>query len=173
MIYGIAELGHFSLKDKNGYYGNFAINAYQQGRFTLGEWKCYAEAGKIVGNVPYPLLKFFNTKGNGGYAMYRFSLMNFYEYPMDMYTAFHSEIITNGFIFNNIPLVEHLNLREIASFKVAYGTATNAHTRLLDYPTNSTPMKYPYSEVSVGFTNLFRFATVQSIWRLTDLKEKM
>ncbi|VBB47204.1 conserved exported hypothetical protein [uncultured Paludibacter sp.] len=172
VLYGIAEIGKFSLSNKNGFYGNLSIDMLQQGRFTLGEWKYFAEAGKIIGSAPYPLLKFFNTKANGGYNIYQFSLMNFFEYPMDTYAAFHSELITNGLIFNKIPLIKYLNLREISSFKIGYGTVSNTHTQWLNYPINSTNMKYPYSEVSIGFTNLLRVITVQSVWRLTDLKKE-
>lgn len=173
VIYGTAEVGKFTLRDKSGIYGHFTAEIFQKGRFTLGEWKYFGEIGKIWGNVPYPLLKFFNTKANGGYNIYQFSLMKYYEYPLDAYASFHSEIVTNGIIFNQIPLIKRLNLREIASFKVGYGTVSNSHSQLLDYPINSSTMKNPYSEVSVGFTNLLKVISVQSVWRLTDRKKTL
>ena len=173
IIYGTAEVGKFILDDKSGYYCHLIAEISQRGRFTLGEWKYFGEIGKIWGNVPYPLLKFFNTKANGGYNIYQFSLMKYYEYPLDTYVSFHSEVITNGIIFNQIPLVKRLNLREIASFKVGYGTVSSSHSQWLDYPMNSSQMKNPYSEVSVGFTNFLKVISVQSVWRLSDLNKTL
>lgn len=171
VIYGIAEAGKFILGNRSGYYAHLSAEIFQHGRFTLGEWKYFAETGKVFGSVPYPLLKFFNTKSNGGYNLYQFSLMNFFEFPMDTYASFHSEVITNGILFNQIPLIKHLNLREIASFKMGYGPASHSHEKWLDYPVKSDTMKYPYAEVSVGFTNLFKIISVQSVWRLSDLNK--
>lgn len=173
VIYTAAEIGRFILGDDKGNYGHITAEISQRGRFVLGEWKYFGEIGKIWGNVPYPLLKSFNTKANGGYSMYQFSLMKIYEYPLSTYASFHSEIVTNGIIFNQIPLINRLNLREIASFKIGYGTASNAHSQWLDYPINSSEMKHPYSEISVGFTNFLKVISVQSVWRLTDTKKSL
>lgn len=166
-----AETGKFTLGTRQGSYAHLKLNAQQWFRFMLGEWRYFAEAGKVVGDVPYPLLKFFHTWAEGGYNIHQFSLMNSFEYPMDTYAAFHSEVITNGIFFNRIPLIKHLNLRELFIFKIGYGISKNTHAQLLDYPSAASSLTRPYSEVGVGFTNLFRVFSMQSMWRLTDLKK--
>lgn len=172
VIYAMAEIGEFALNHQNGLYGNLMLKVTQQNRFVLGKWKYFVEAGKIFGNVPYPLLKFFSTKTNGGYGLYQFSLMNHFEYPMDTYLSLHTELITNGIIFNQLPILKHLNIREMATYRIGYGTLSNSQTRWMDFPPNSTPMKRPYSEISVGFTNFLKILTFQSVWRLSDLNKK-
>ena len=172
VLYTLAEAGKFTLGDRTGNYAHLKLNVQQGQRFLLGEWRYFVEAGKVWGDVPYPLLKSFNTRGSGGYNLYQFGLMNYYEYPMDTYAAFHSEVITNGILFNRIPLIKNLNLRELFIFKMGYGTLKNTHASLLDFPPAASTLARPYSEVGIGFTNLLKFFSVQSIWRLTDLKKE-
>jgi len=46
---------------------------------------------------------------------------------------------------------------------------SNAHKTLLDYPSYMNPLNKPYMEVGVGFSNILKIFTLQSVWRLTDL----
>ena len=170
VIYATIEGGQFNFGEEKGNYGHLSSTLLQRGQFVLGEWRYMVEAGKILGDVPYPLLKFIQGKSGGAYYnRFEFSMMNNREYIADTYAMLFSELITNGIIFNNIPLIKHLNLREIASFKMAYGTLRNGHASLMDIPVPSAGFTQPYSEASIGFCNLFGIASVQSIWRLSDL----
>jgi hypothetical protein len=92
------------------------------------------------------------------------------EYASDKYVNLHTELMFNGLIMNQIPLIKNLNLREICSFNVAYGSLSEKHKLQFDYPTNLVnPLAKPYMEVGVGFTNILGIFTLQSVWRLTDL----
>lgn len=169
VIYTTLEGGQYNFGGEKGNYGRLSATMLQRRQFVLGEWRYMIEAGKIFGDVPYPLLKFLQGKNGGAYNRFEFSMMNNREYIADTYGTFFSELITNGIVFNNIPLIKHLNLREIASFKMAYGTLSDGHASLMDIPAPSGKFTQPYSEISLGFCNLLGFASVQSIWRLTDL----
>jgi len=70
---------------------------------------------------------------------------------------------------NQIPLIKHLNLREMATFKMSYGGLSDSHKIQLDYPGEMYLMNKPYMEVGVGLTNILHIFTLQSVWRLTDL----
>ena len=100
--------------------------------------------------------------------MYQFSLLNFMEYATDKYISMHNEITLNGVVMNKIPLIKKLNLREMITFKTFYGTLDAKHYLTLDIPASVDRMTKPYSEIGVGFSNIFHLFTLQSVWRLTD-----
>ena len=168
VIYGTVEMGNYKFGTNKGNYMRFIASIQQTGRFPVGEWRYLIEAGKITGNVPYPILKNIRGKSGSAYGRYQFTLMNFNEYMADTYATLQSEVITNGIIFNNIPLVKKLNLREIAGLKIAGGSLSEDHTLLMNLPPSTSGLIKPYSEVSVGFTNLFGAISVQYTRRLTD-----
>jgi hypothetical protein len=70
---------------------------------------------------------------------------------------------------NQIPIIKNLDLREICSFNMAYGSFNNQNKSLIDLPAYTYPLNKPYMEVGVGFTNILHIFTLQSVWRLTDL----
>ena len=169
VIYGILETGKYQLGNTNGQYGRIIGSVRQFIQFDFGDLNYVADAGIIVGNVPYPLLGIPPGSESGGYGFYTFSLMNYREYASDKYINLHSELMLNGLIMNQIPLIKYLNLREMISAKVAYGSLSESHKAQLDYPVDLNPWRKPYLEVGVGLTNIFHFFTLQSVWRLTDL----
>lgn len=171
IIYATIDGGQYRLGDNEGMYGGIRGSVSQNGRFAVGEWRYLVEAGKIFGNVPYPLLKFFQGASGNLYNSFEFNLMNNREFLADTYGTLFSEVILNGVLFNYIPLVKKLNLREIAGFNLAYGTLNHSHADLMDIPQPSTKFTQPYAEASVGFCNLFGFLSVQSVWRLTNLNK--
>jgi len=169
VIYSIIEIGNYRVGYKTGQYGKIMGAVKQFIRFDFGQLNYNADAGIILGNVPYPLLAIPAGSESGGYGLYTFNLMNYREYAFDKYINLHTEIMLNGLIMNLIPLVKHLNLREMASFKMSYGGLSESHKTQLDYPEDMYPMKKPYMEVGVGLTNILHIFTLQSVWRLTDL----
>jgi len=169
VIYGILEYGKYNLGNKSGQYGKLLTKMRQDILFGLGELYYIAEAGFILGSVPYPLLEIPQGGDTGGYGIYQFNLMNNLEYATDKYVDLHCDFTFNGLILNQIPIIKNLNLREICSFNIAYGGLSNSHKTIIDYPFYTNPLSKPYMEVGVGLSNIFKVITVQSIWRLTDL----
>ena len=93
------------------------------------------------------------------------------EYGTDKYFTLHSELKLNGLVLNQIPLIKNLNLREMCSFHFAYGSLSDAHTTVLAYPNFMQPLNKPYVEVGLGITNILHVFSIQSMWRLSDLKK--
>ena len=184
-VFSVAlEGGQYVLNNKTAGYGKFMGAIKQFVPFDYGSLYYVAEAGWIVGNVPYPLLEIPSGSedggygiykmnipvqtGSGGYSMYQYNMMKYMEYAADKYVNLQSELTLNGLLMNQIPLIKYLNLRELFTFKMAYGSLSNSHRSVLDYPDFMQPIKKPYMEVGAGFTNIFHVFAIQSVWRLTD-----
>jgi hypothetical protein len=90
------------------------------------------------------------------------------EFALDKYVSMHHEWMFNGILFNHIPLIRLLNLRELVSFKFLYGSTADVHKEILDFPAETGTLQSPYMEIGVGFTNILRIFSVQSVWRLSD-----
>jgi hypothetical protein len=139
------------------------------------------EAGKIFGQVPYPLL--FEHRANQTYSYQKnaYNLMNFLEFVSDRYVSLNIDHSFNGFIFNKIPLIKKLKLRELITCKVLYGKLYNSNnpdyeSELFLFPTDGAgvPLTYtlenkPYIEGSLGVSNVFRILRVDFIKRFTYL----
>jgi hypothetical protein len=169
VIYSTLEVGKYQFGNTSGNYGKIIGAVRQFVKLDIGQLNYIAEAGLILGNVPYPLLQVPPGSETGGYSTFQYNMMNYMEYAADKYLNLHSELVLNGLVMNQIPFIKDLNLREMCSFNLAYGSLNNAHKLQLDYPGYMYPMDKPYMEVGIGFTNILHLFTFQSVWRLTDL----
>jgi hypothetical protein len=107
--------------------------------------------------------------------------MNFLEFVSDQYVSLNIDHCFNGFIFNKIPLVKKLKLRELVTFKVLYGGLDKINNPdfqndLFKFPTDKngilqtyTLEKIPYIEASVGVSNVLKIFRVDLIKRFTNL----
>jgi hypothetical protein len=139
------------------------------------------EAGKIFGQVPYPLLFVHRANQTYSYQKNSYNLMNFLEFVSDRYVSLNIDHSFNGFIFNKVPLLKKLKLRELITCKVLYGKLYNSNnpeyqSDLFLFPTdgNGVPLTYtleskPYIEGSLGLSNIFRILRVDFIKRFTYL----
>lgn len=169
VFYSVMEIGKFTLGATTGTYGKLSGLIKHNVKLNIGQFNYVADMGVIIGKVPYPLLQYPSGCETGGYSLYRFNKMNYMEFGSDRYFNFHSELLLNGLIVNRIPLIKYLNLREIFSFNLAYGSLNEGHRTLLDYPRYMNPMTKPYQEFGAGFTNIFRILSIQAVWRLSGL----
>jgi hypothetical protein len=168
VFYSIVEAGKYKVGDNSGQYLKLTGIMKQQLKFDLGQWNYIFEAGKILGHVPYVLLETPSGTETMGYKRYSYSSMNYMEYAADQYISMHNEWFFNGFLFNNIPLIKYLNLREMLTMKMFFGSLDKGHENILDYPTYLSTTNKPYIELGAGVSNIFRLFTLQSVWRLTD-----
>jgi hypothetical protein len=139
------------------------------------------EAGKIFGQVPYPLLFVHRANQTYSYQKNSYSLMNFLEFVSDQYASLNVEYCFNGFILNKIPLVKKLKLRELLTLKVLYGNLSNNnnpdfHNNLFKFPTdiNGLPLTYtlekqPYIEAGVGVSNVLKIFRIDLVKRFSYL----
>lgn len=166
VIYTTFDFGEYDFADKSGYYSKLKITATQKFLFPVGQWDFYVEGAYTIGNVPWPLKYQPVDKNYATFGRYRFSMMNPYEFIADNYIYFNSEWIFNGILFNRIPILNRLKLREIVNLKFIYGDMDR--NLLMDLPGEYKLTGKPYAEMNAGISNLFRILTVQGIWRLTD-----
>jgi hypothetical protein len=165
----------------NGYnYSRVQMSIYKRFYFSIiGYSDITLEGGKIFGQVPYPLLFIHRANQTYSYQRYSYNLMNFLEFVSDQYVSLYVDHSFNGFIFNKIPMLKRLKLREVVTCKVLYGGISNKDdpslgNRLFKFPTddNNIPLTYtlsnkPYVEASVGVSNLFRILRIDLIKRFT------
>ena len=170
-LYATVEGGQYQLGRQSGNYAKLILTIKQSKKLDIGLLNYKAEAGSLFGSVPYPLLQIPPGSETFGYGLYHYNMMNYLEFAADNYFNFHSELIMNGLILNQIPLIKHLNFREMFCYNFAYGTLREGHRNLLDYPKQFNALTNPYSEVGIGVTNIFRLFSVLSFWRISNLNQ--
>ena len=133
------------------------------------------KAGKIWSKVNYPDLLIPNANLSYTIQPESYTLMNAFEFANDQYLSWDLTYWANGAIFNRIPLVKYMKLREVFSFRGLYGKLSDRNNpefnnNLFRFPLNTKckPMeKKPYMEVGVGLDNIFTILRVDYVWRLT------
>lgn len=146
----------------------------------LGFMDMKLSGGKIWGTLPYTLLELPNVKQPDDRHTIDFSMMNPMEFAADEYIKFSVFHQMQGFLFNKIPLLKRLNLREIWGANMFYGRMNeknnpylsdkvvefdkNADGEVLTYVLND---KAPYWEGSVGIDNILNCLRVEYVKRLT------
>ena len=148
----------------------------------LGYTDVMLEGGYTMGKVPFPILTTHRT--NPTYALYlkSYNLMNVMEFVSDHYAAADVSHYFNGFLFNKVPLLKKLTLREVVTAKVLYGGVRDENnpeknTSTFAFPQDKTtgqPTTYalnqkPYAEIGFGIANIFKVVRVDYIKRLTYL----
>ena len=147
----------------------------------LGYSDLNISAGRIFGQVPFPLLTIHQANQTYAYDLNSYNLMNFLEFASDKYASFRIDHHFSGFFFNKIPLLKKLKWREVASAKVLYGGLSDnnnptLHPSLYQLPVdaNGLPITYvlgktPYVEGSVGIENIFKFIRIDFVKRFNYL----
>jgi hypothetical protein len=169
----------------NGQYTYHAVNLNIFKRFyfsQLGYADIVTEGGYIFGQVPYPLLNIHRANQTYAYQLNSYNLMNFMEFVSDHFAAVNMDYYFNGFIFNKLPLIKKLKLREVVSGKILFGGVRDENNpdknpavfkfpidNSSGYPTTYTLNGTPYIEVSAGIANIFKLIRVDVVKRLTYL----
>lgn len=163
VLYLGAEAGAYTRGEaRNRLYAHLRLMLTQHASLGMGGTLEYTlQAGWIFGQVPSPML--WQASGNQGYGYdpYRFTLLHNGELTADRYVALHTEWNGRGILFNLIPGVRYLRLRELVEAKVAYGYLSDRQELKLSRP------HQVYAEVGVGIGNIFRVCDLYSVWRLT------
>lgn len=139
------------------------------------------EGGKTFGKLPFPLLTIHRANQTYSYQPEAYNLMNFLEFVSDQYASVFVDHHFNGFIFNKLPLIKKLKLREVITFKGLVGKLSDENKASVDnglfvLPTdqNGNPSTFsleqkPYMEASFGIENIFKVLRVDFVKRLTYL----
>ena len=180
VIYLGAEMGSYRMDDMSSYrmYGNLQLMVRHDVDLGMGgELDYLVQAGLVFGRVPYPLLCHFAGNQTHTFEPHRFSLMNNYQYAADQYVALQAHWNGKGVLFNLIPGVRYLRLRELVELKMAYGGLRQDHQQVLAFPTTQTghgtmrAMQVPYVEMGVGIGNILRIGEVYGVFRLTQIND--
>ena len=133
------------------------------------------KGGITWSSVYYPSLMWGNANLSYTIQPESYSLMNPMEFPLDHYVAWDLTYWGNGVLFNRIPLVKKLRLREVVTFKGLWGGLNKRNnpsynSNLLQFP-HETATTYmhgtPYMELSAGLDNILTILRVDYVWRLT------
>jgi hypothetical protein len=147
----------------------------------LGYADVSTEGGYIFGQLPFPLLDIHHANQTYALQLQSYNLMNFLEFVSDHYAAVNIDQNFNGFLFNKVPVLKKLKLREVVSFKALWGGVRPENNpandpSLLKFPVNSASVpttytlnKGPYMEGSVGVANIFKVLRLDMVERFTYL----
>lgn len=170
----------FGSKSINNDYDYLRLQLSLSRRFyisVIGYTDILVEAGKIIGEVPYPLLFIHPANQTYSYQKNSYNLMNFLEFVSDQYVSLNVDHSFNGYILNKIPIISKLKFREVVTCKVLYGRLSNNNNPdnnpdLFTFPADGTgvPLTYPlentpYIEASIGFSNILRIFRVDFVKR--------
>jgi hypothetical protein len=141
---------------------------------TIGWSKYMIEAGKTWGTVPYPLLKIHDGNQTFLFDELAANLMNYYEFASDEYITFYFTHHFDGLLFNRIPFIRKLKLREVIHVRGVYGTLSERNRTFSRFPDNMRSFgNIPYWEAGAGIENIFRIIRVDAIWRLSHLNDDL
>lgn len=166
----------------SGAFGNlFALNrtdASFEKRFWLsafGYVDVLLKGSHIWNKCGYPNM--ISPAANLSYTIQpeTYSLLNPMEFILDSYAGWDITYWANGAIFNYIPLIKKLKLREVFGFKGFVGHLSKKNnpaysSDVFSFPELSNTLtmgKTPYMEISAGIDNIFRFIRLEYVWRLT------
>ena len=139
------------------------------------------EGGYVFGKVPFPLLDIHRANQSYAFQLQSFNLMNFQEFVSDRYGSITVDHNFNGYIFNRIPLLKKLKLREVVNFKALWGGVRSENdpkndpsqlrfpVDLQGVPTTYALTNGPYMEGSIGIGNIFKILRVDAVKRFTYL----
>ncbi len=137
----------------------------------IGRLTSTIEAGKTIGQVNLSLLN--PIPGNQTlFSIYNtFSQIDFYEFVSDQYVSLHLKHNFGGRIFQRIPWLRDLNLREVLGFRAVIGSVNQENIDI-----NKSNIVYqspnkPYYEYSVGVGNIFKVFRLDVNFRGNYLNE--
>lgn len=168
---------HYSPK---GLWGNmFEINktelSFQQRYWfsAFGYLDMILKGAHIWSAVPFTNLIAPNANLSYTIQPESFALLNPMEFVGDSYVMADMTYWANGAIFNYIPYLKKLKLREVFAIRGFMGHLSkknrpDLNPDLFRLPSGAGPIETkPYLEAAVGIDNLFRILRVDYVWRLT------
>lgn len=126
--------------------------------------------GAILGKAPMLLL--YVPKGNPAFVSdkYSFYCMNPFEFTSDKYLSLMTRYSLGGLIFDKIPLLNKLSLRERLIANVFWGSLSDNNRMLNRGNHYNVTNRKPYAEAGVGIDNIFNLFAVDFVWRLNYLE---
>lgn len=159
-------------------YGSSVTDLNIQKRWWFSAWGCLdtsVSGAQVWGRAP--LLDLISPPANLSYIIEpgTFSLLNPMEFMLSSYVGADVTYMANGAIFNYLPYVKKLKLREVFGVRGFWGDLSkkadprlNPHMPQFPAGTAMAEMSHtPYLEASVGIDNIFTVLRIDYVWRLT------
>lgn len=128
------------------------------------------QAGRIWGDVPFPLMKIHEGNDTYAYDFYAFNMMNMQEFVSDRYASIFLEHHFQGYFLNKIPLFRKLKWRELAGIHSLWGNYDPSHHTSMLFPVGMKGLQNnPYTELSLGLENIFKVFKIVGVWRTNKL----
>lgn len=166
------ETGHWSYSElPDDFPANSAVYAHIRAMLTqhanlgmAGKLTYVLRIGAVIGHVPSTMMRQENTNQGYAYDPYRMTLSSNSGFTPDKYLALQAEWNGQGILFNLIPGIRWLHLRELVETKIEYGYVSRRYRyRLAE---GKSPHAF-YSEVGIGLGNLLRIGDLYSVWSIT------
>ena len=170
VVHFMLEAGTYQtdLMERNRLYARASVLVRQTVSLGIcGQLDYAAMAGMVFGRVPYPLLEHFVGNQSYTYDPYRFTLASQMEFAADRFLMTHLHWNMQGLMFNAIPYIQRLHLRELVEMKLAWGSLNYDHQSVVPFPATLGTLKVPYIEAGVGIGNILRIADIYAVFRLT------
>ena len=170
-LYMMLEGGSYRTQtmERDRLYGRVSLMVTQTIPLGIcGSLNYAAMTGCVIGKVPYPMLEYFVGNPTYTYDPYRFTLMGQMQYAADFYIMGHIHWNMQGLMFNVIPYIQRLHLRELLEFKIGWGMLNDKHNSVIELPAYIQPLKIPYLEAGIGIGNILRVADIYAVFRLTN-----
>ena len=160
-----------------GYFRSELSIDYHVSTVPFGIARFHFNVGKIFGSVPYPLLKLHEGNDSFFFDKSAYACMDYYEFASDLWATLFYEQNFGGYFLGKIPGIKKLNLREVFTFKMAWGTISKQNDGSLGqssrieapfiFPQGLGSLRKPYIEMGVGITNILTCLRVDAFWRVT------
>lgn len=132
---------------------------------------------KLWGTVPFPMLLSPNANSSITIQRGSFYMLRALEFINDQQLSWDISYQMGGWLFNRIPVIKWLKLKEVVGFRGFWGSLSKKNDpeynrSLLLFPDNVYRMtNEPYMEYSVGVQNIFQFFRVDYVRRINYLDQ--
>jgi len=149
-------------------YKEFWIAPYGKLGITL-------DAENMWGEAPFPLL--ISPSANSSFTIQTgsFYLLEPLEFLHDRQVTWEINYRMGGWLFNRIPLINKLKLREVFGFRGVVGDLSDRNNPLINHDLllfsegSFQARKAPYMEYNIGIENIFGFFRIDYVRRLNYL----
>ncbi len=132
------------------------------------------KGAKLWSKVSYPDLLLPNANLSYTIQEESYQLMSPMEFVNDQYLSWDVTYWGNGILFNRLPLIKKLRLREVVSIRGLWGSLSDKNNPAKSddvflFPAQAMCRemdKKPYMEMGVGIDNILTVLRVDYVWRL-------
>lgn len=164
------DIGKVKLPDntltESGIYSHFHGSIQGLQNFGPIAARYMINGGYLAGHAPYDMLDMPAGTMSFGFSKYGYNLLYHAAFANNLYTNAHLEFSGGGILLNHIPGIRNLKLREMLSVKCHYGIINKAYKTVFDLPVYYKKMTYPYTEIGIGLTNIFKVLRVEYVRQL-------